>query len=290
MRSNLKKALEKLGETPLGDLPNTREDPLWNDIKKELDLSIFQLSALKNHVFPTAPPPAKHPRRAVFEVILIVRGASRSNGARGNVFKLLERHKGFYSKSAGIQISYQDDDLHVKAYFKTEDNAFDFQTAMNQWEIHKELANLEGVEIKRESPQEVDSPGDLQHIVMQDYKPEDSESPRQSLNQLHSYPLSVPDTNNPYLQEEDAHANQNQQPARKGNGHTLMTLPKNSMFDGTKVVFRADKYADKYPQRKCRQCTRRVRTYCSCSPGRILCKSCFPAHVVDVAMENEGDH
>jgi len=65
---------------------------------------------------------------------------------------------------------------------------------MNQWEIHKELANLNGVEIKRKTPQEVQAPEDLQHFVTQDYKPEGSESRCYSLNQLRSYRLSVPVT------------------------------------------------------------------------------------------------
>jgi hypothetical protein len=86
---------------------------------------------------------------------VVVKGALRSNGARGNVFKLLERHKGFYSEKEGIQIAYQEDDLHAEAYFKSEDNALEFQTAMNEWEIHKELANLDGVEIKHRTPEEV---------------------------------------------------------------------------------------------------------------------------------------
>eukprot|EP00978_Attheya_sp_CCMP212_P020806 scaffold60102_cov53-Attheya_sp.AAC.4 len=43
-----------------------------------------------------------------------------------------------------------------------------FQTTMNQWEIHKELANLDGVEMKRKTPREVETPeGGLQHFVIQ---------------------------------------------------------------------------------------------------------------------------
>jgi hypothetical protein len=140
------------------------------------------------------PHPSKHPKRAVFRVSVVVKGALRSNGARGNVFKLLERHNGFYSEKIGIQIAYQEDDLHATAYFKTEDNALEFQTAMNEWEIHKELTNLDGVEIERRTPEEVELPDNLQHFIMQDYRPEESESPCQLLSQLHSYRLSVPIT------------------------------------------------------------------------------------------------
>lgn len=65
---------------------------------------------------------------------------------------------------------------------------------MNEWEIHKKLANLDGVEIKDRTPQEVEVAHDLQHFGMQDYKHEDSESPCHSLHQLHSYRLSVHST------------------------------------------------------------------------------------------------
>ena len=65
---------------------------------------------------------------------------------------------------------------------------------MNEWEIHKELANLSGVEVDPITPQQVPKPLDLQRIRLQDYVPNESESPCQSINQLHSYRLSVPVT------------------------------------------------------------------------------------------------
>lgn len=65
---------------------------------------------------------------------------------------------------------------------------------MNQWEMHEELTNLDGVEIIPKTPQEINAPGDLQRFVMQDYNPVDSESPCHSLDQLHSYRFSVPAT------------------------------------------------------------------------------------------------
>lgn len=66
---------------------------------------------------------------------------------------------------------------------------------MNEWEIHKELANLNGVEVLDPiTPQPIPRPSDLQRLRLQDCTPQDSESPCQSINQLHSYCLSVPVT------------------------------------------------------------------------------------------------
>lgn len=124
-----------------------------------------------------------------------VLGAERSNGARGNVFKFLERHIGHYSEDEGTQIFYDGHgNLNATAYFLTYDAACQFQNVMNEWEIHKELANLNGVEVDPITPQQVPRPSDLQRIRLQDYIPQDSESPCQSINQLHSYRLSVPVT------------------------------------------------------------------------------------------------
>jgi hypothetical protein len=50
----LEAALSKLGGSPLEDLPNVRDDPVWNNIKEECNMSAIELSALKNHVFQTA--------------------------------------------------------------------------------------------------------------------------------------------------------------------------------------------------------------------------------------------
>ena len=54
MSSNLEAALFKLRGSPLEDLPNVRDDPVWNNIKEECNMLAIELSALKNHVFQTA--------------------------------------------------------------------------------------------------------------------------------------------------------------------------------------------------------------------------------------------
>jgi hypothetical protein len=131
---------------------------------------------------------------SAYVVTAIVRGAKQSNGARGNVYKFLERHLGHYSKQEGIQILYEGDNLNVKAYFTSDDAACHFQSALNEWEIHKELANLGGVTVDPLTPAKIDRPSDLQRIYLQDYTPQEYESPCQTLDQLHSYRLSVPVT------------------------------------------------------------------------------------------------
>ena len=89
---------------------------------------------------------------------------------------------------------YNGEDLTVKVYFEEKRDACDFQNNLNEWEIHKQLANLKGVEIDPVTPAEVPKPSDLERIRLQDYVPHGSESPCQTLDQLHSYHLSVPVT------------------------------------------------------------------------------------------------
>ncbi|KAL3921033.1 MAG: hypothetical protein SGILL_002967 [Bacillariaceae sp.] len=126
----------------------------------------------------------------VFLVSAVVKGALRSQGARGNVYKALEKNHGLFSKSAGMQIAYSADDLVVKAYFGTNGEAMSFQTALNEWELHKTLMLLDGVEIDPPDPVAVHRPQDLSRFYLQYYQPNESESPCQTLNQLESYRLS----------------------------------------------------------------------------------------------------
>mmetsp|Transcript_19580 Transcript_19580/g.53890 ORF Transcript_19580/g.53890 Transcript_19580/m.53890 type:complete len:344 (-) Transcript_19580:114-1145(-) len=133
----------------------------------------------------------QHP---TFRVSAVVRGALRSQGARGNVYKALQASQGFYSSQEGKKITYQGDDLQVTAYFLEVSKAMDFQNALNQWEIHKELALLDGIELRTPNPERLPEKHDLVRFYLQDYKPEDSESPCHTLNQLASYKLSVPVT------------------------------------------------------------------------------------------------
>lgn len=75
--------------------------------------------------------------------------------------------------------------------------------------------------------------------------------------------------------------------------HRLMHLPKETKFAGAHIV----PSKCEYPQFTCREgCKKRVRTYCSCSPGIIICNQCFIQHTIEKEAEaasdfyaNEGD-
>ncbi|KAG7372997.1 hypothetical protein IV203_033721 [Nitzschia inconspicua] len=94
----------------------------------------------------------------------------------------------------GGTVDYTGNNLTFKAYFRSYEAACAFQNAMNQWEIHKELAHLGGVTLDPPTPAAVPWQSDFTRFYLQDYKPNDHESPRQTLDQLHSYHLSVPVT------------------------------------------------------------------------------------------------
>eukprot|EP00977_Amphora_coffeiformis_P030349 scaffold46454_cov298-Amphora_coffeaeformis.AAC.2 len=103
----------------------------------------------------------------VFLVSAVVKGALRSQGARGNVYKALEKHHGLFSKSKGKGVAYIGDDLVVRAYFESNREAMSFQTALNEWELHKTLILLDGVEITPPDP--VHRPQDLSRFYLQYY-------------------------------------------------------------------------------------------------------------------------
>ena len=72
----------------------------------------------------------------VFHVSARVKGALRSHGARGNVYKGLEKFNGWYSESEGKQIEYNGDDLLDRAYLIDQNKAMEFQSFLNSLEIH----------------------------------------------------------------------------------------------------------------------------------------------------------
>ena len=89
---------------------------------------------------------------------------------------------------------YSGDDLLFKAYFYTLEAACGFQNAMYEWEIHKDLAHLDGVNLDPPTPLLVDAKEDFERIYLQHYIPTDSDSQCVTLDQLHYYRLSVPVT------------------------------------------------------------------------------------------------
>jgi len=133
-------------------------------------------------------------RSPVYQVNARVINALSCHGARGNVYKLLEKYGARYSAAESKQVVYDGDDLIVKAYFKHEWAATEFQTALNGWETHRALVNLDRIEISPRDPLAVLQPSDLTRFMLQDYEPKDSESPCDGLDQLESYRLSNPIT------------------------------------------------------------------------------------------------
>ena len=117
----------------------------------------------------------------------VVKGASQSIRAQGNMYKTIQEYHGHYSKSEGIRIDYDGANLRAKTYFRVYENDCQFGNALNNWEIHKQLVHLQGVEFESFTPIEVDNPGDLKRVMLQDYNPSSTESPIYSLSQLHIY-------------------------------------------------------------------------------------------------------
>eukprot|EP00977_Amphora_coffeiformis_P007509 scaffold1640_cov161-Amphora_coffeaeformis.AAC.32 len=95
-----------------------------------------------------------------------VMNALNSHGARGNVYKLLEKYGARYSEAESKQVVYDGNDLTVKAYFKDERAAMEFQTALNGWEIHRALVNLDGIKISPRDPLPVPQPPDLTRSLL----------------------------------------------------------------------------------------------------------------------------
>ena len=58
-------------------------------------------------------------------------------------------------------------------------------------------------------------------------------------------------------------------------GHSLIMLLKGKNFSGTRII----SGKCEYPQHKCNACSKRVRTYCLCSPGISWCAECFGYHL-----------
>ena len=86
--------------------------------------------------------------------------------------------------------------------------------------------------------------------------------------------------NNDYLKKEEA---QDEKRAKRKitSDHELETAPPNaSKFMSGKWVCEAKQ---KHQQYRCTWdgCKKRIRTYCSCSPGVWICNSCWVDHIRD---------
>ena len=65
--------------------------------------------------------------------------------------------------------------------------------------------------------------------------------------------------------------------SRRLGKHILLSLAKFEKFHkGRKVRSQSE-----YPQATCSECKKKVRSYCSCSPGILFCKDCHVKHVIE---------
>ena len=53
--------------------------------------------------------------------------------------------------------------------------------------------------------------------------------------------------------------------------HKLLTLAKSKKFDGGRIV----DAESSYPQHKCSGCSKKICTYCKCTPGVYRCHECY---------------
>lgn len=80
---------------------------------------------------------------------------------------------------------------------------------------------------------------------------------------------------NPYLA---GSTNPRNMAAAANTSHKLVTLPRGKKFSGANIV---DSKSD-YPFNYCHCRIQRVRTYCRCMPGVLLCPTCFTDHCIDI--------
>jgi hypothetical protein len=85
---------------------------------------------------------------------------------------------------------------------------------------------------------------------------------------------------NPYLEEPENRPGGSKRPRRILPAHEQLTLPNFQIFKNG--ILSPSK--SQYQKQKCSKCNNRCRTYCSCSPGMILCSVHFAKHCVDVAL------
>jgi hypothetical protein len=83
--------------------------------------------------------------------------------------------------------------------------------------------------------------------------------------------------NNPYMKKEEPLSATKAKRKRLVTVHELKTLPRGQKFSGSTMV----DSLSAYPQGRCNDCSKRIRTFCSCSPGIYRCNVCFATHFKD---------
>jgi hypothetical protein len=156
---------------------NAAELPVLGSLKSQYDQSSpAQQQDMKN----------KRQRSTAYRVHVVVEGARHFAGARGNVFRMLEKYGAAYAPSDGgvhRHVKYIEDSLHVEALFLSWEQACGFQSAMNEWEIKRfRFANPSGMIFDPKTPMEVERPYIVTRIMRQDYEPTTSESSFELIN------------------------------------------------------------------------------------------------------------
>ena len=82
---------------------------------------------------------------------------------------------------------------------------------------------------------------------------------------------------NIYYEQERNKKGKRSSPRALNFAHDLVPLGPYKTFDGTSLV----KCKTRYIQLKCSRCTSRIRTFCTCSPGVMLCQRCFQLHLLE---------
>ncbi len=72
----------------------------------------------------------------------------------------------------------------------------------------------------------------------------------------------------------------------KNSDHVLINIPTHKKFKGSKLV----PWKTDYFKVNCHRCAKtKVRTYCQCTPGHILCVECYADHRInEVLKEDDG--
>ena len=87
----------------------------------------------------------------VYRLCVRLLGAAQSNGARGNVYKLLEQLEGMSAPSdKGSEVIFQgakENDLLVRAYFPSRTKATEFWTTVQEWPKQKTFLLVDGAEL-----------------------------------------------------------------------------------------------------------------------------------------------
>jgi hypothetical protein len=83
---------------------------------------------------------------------------------------------------------------------------------------------------------------------------------------------------NKYMHQEEFQINRRSKRKSVNLDHMHMTLPNFKKFVGNVMTA----VSMKYGQYKCSSCPKKVRTYCICCPGKMLCVECYASHVREV--------